>query len=357
MLKDIYTKHFLIGSIFDKPETHRDLLDVGPEHFGAWTPENALKWGPLRPSEFVYDFSIAEQYLAVARDHGMVAHGHTLVWFQHVPDWVVSDQPDRSKMLQRLEQHIHTVGAHFRGRIHSWDVVNEAVSDDPDCEVMWRYSDHQCWGIPLDPWLHMLGPDYVEWAFRFAAEACPDAYLYYNEYFTTCPQDRAVNLTKVAKVCRLVQELRDKGLRVDGIGIQGHWELDSLDLSDVEQMFAMFSQLDITVSISELDIGVRGRWGEPKPPMLSLPTELARQQAVTYARLFRLLTAHSSIIERVSFWGVCDRNTWKTQLHGADYPLLFGVDGKPKEAYHAVADPDGYLCANRGVMGSCQGAS
>lgn len=340
LLKDIYADCFMIGVALDDEKKLKDLQDVGPANFNAWTPENSLKWGPLRPEEHVYDFSRAERYLAEARKYGMKAHGHTLVWFQVPPQWLFADQPSRNALIERMERHIFTVGSHFRGRLHSWDVVNEAVGDEPG--QMWRRRDHELYGVPRDMWLELLGEDYVEQAFRFAGQACPGSLLYYNEYFTVTPQDRTVSLAKGEKVCRLVRDLRDKGLRVDGVGIQGHWEMDRLDVGQVERLIEMLRKLDVVISISELDLGLGGKWDDKHPPMPSLPPELERRQAVAYAKLFRMFRSHRDAIERVTFWGVCDRNSWKRSMFD-DYPLPFDTDAQPKEAFRAICDPEAYL--------------
>ena len=341
LLKDTYRDSFMIGATLDSEEKLQDLLAVGPEHFNAWTPENALKWHVLRPGEGEFEFSRADRYCEEASRFGMKAHGHTLVWFQVNPKWVFAGAPSRRRLLERMEEHIHTVGGHFRGRLHSWDVVNEAVSDEPG--QRWRRRDHELYGVPRDPWLAGVGEDYVEQAFRFAQAACGEARLYYNEYFTVTPQDRSVSLAKVEKVCRLVRDLRDKGLRVDGVGIQGHWELGRLNVDDVARMIDRLHQENVILSVSELDIGVRGLWGGKKPPMPSLPAGLELEQALLYAKLFRVLRQHTEAIERVSFWGVSDAHTWKTALHGDDYPMIFDRQNRPKLAFQAVCDPEGFL--------------
>jgi endo-1,4-beta-xylanase len=163
--------------------------------------------------------------------------GHTLLWHQQTPAWVFQDNAgnpvDREALLKRLRDHIFAVAGRYKGRIHGWDVVNEAVEDA---------------GSPRKTkWREIIGPDYVQKAFEFAREADPKAELYYNDF----------NLWKKEKAesaVRLVRDLQSKGIRVDGIGEQGHWGLDYPTIAEADAAIQAFAALGVKVMITELDI-------------------------------------------------------------------------------------------------------
>ena len=205
-LKDAFKDDFYIGAALNveqitgrEPET----MALVAKHFNSITPENILKWEEVHPEPGRYNFEAADRYVAFGEKHKMHIIGHTLVWWHQTPDWVFRDGSGnpigREALLERMKEHILTVMGRYRGRVHGWDVVNEAIAADGS----WRKS----------RWYEIIGEDYVAKAFEFARQAHPDAGLYYNDFDLE-------NRAKCEGVVRLVKGLQAKGIRVDGIGIQ-----------------------------------------------------------------------------------------------------------------------------------------
>ena len=229
------------------------LLDEqGPviaKHFRRLVTENAMKWGELCPVNSDYDFRRADAVADFARAHGMKMTGHTLVWHQMHPQWLFkAGQGPATKALvtERLREHTFRMIERYADVVDNWDVVNEAISEQPD--KLWRQSPEQT------HWFDTFGgADYVETAFRIAAEAtarfAPDTQLYYNDY-------NIENRNKRQKVIAMIRELRKAGARVDGVGIQGHINLKWPTATELAQTIDEFAAEQLLVKVSELDISI-----------------------------------------------------------------------------------------------------
>jgi endo-1,4-beta-xylanase len=328
-LHEVYARDFRIGVAFS-----HGLLDSGDAaalhlaatQFNAFTPENEMKWASVHPREAVYNYGPADALVAFAEQHHMVVTGHTLVWHEQTPDWVFQDADGkpatRETVLLRLREHIRAVMGHYRGRVHGWDVVNEAISTKKD---EW---------LRDSPWLRVLGEDYVEQAFRLAREADPDAELYYNDYNLEEPVKRE-------KAVRLIKRLQARGVQVDGIGLQGHFTLKSVNAAEMAKTIETFSALGLRVNISELDMRLHAYGDNADRYPDGAPPELLAEQADKFAALFKVFLAHRDVIDRVTFWGVHDGLSWTNYMpvkNRPDYALLFDRGGKPKPAFYAVAE-------------------
>ena len=348
-LKDSYADEFLIGTIMpgglDPDATFTDdpiELGVVARDFNALTAENCMKPMFMQPNEGEYFFKASDYCVDFAEANSMVLVGHTLVWHAMTADWFFKDEagqlPSRELMLERMRTHIDTVVGRYKGRIPYWDVVNEAVLyQGAGNSAVFRES----------PWFKAIGEDYIELAFRHTHAVDPDAKLYYNDY----------NMTKKEKVdfvLEMVSGMRAKGVPIHGVGMQGHWMLDWPSLSDIEYALRTFADAGIPVSITELDITVL-----PDPPShsganvtdnvefaekynpysQSIPDEVLKEQADRYQEIFELFLKYKSNIERVSFWGTSDSQSWKNSypMKGrTDYPLLFDRKFNSKPAYHSL---------------------
>lgn len=305
--------------------------------FNTATPENQLKWERVHPRPGLFDFTHADRFLAFCEGHGLSVVGHTLCWHSQAPDWVFHDESgkplEREELLARMRTHIYTVAGHCRGRLKGWDVVNEALNDD---------------GTLRDsPWRRGIGDDYLEHAFRFAAEADPGAELYYNDYSLHMPAKRA-------GVLRLVKRLKAAGCRVDGVGMQGHWSLGWPDEREIEASIEAYSAAVDKVMISELDVNILpwpgddhsaevSRILEQRPELdpytQGLPDRVQEELAKRYVRLFKIFLRHRDAIDRVTFWGIDDGRSWHNgwPIPGRTaHSLLFDRSQQPKPAYHAV---------------------
>ena len=348
-LKDGYANEFLIGTIMpgglDPDATFTDdpiELGVVARDFNALTAENCMKPMFMQPNEGEYFFKASDYCVDFAEANSMVLVGHTLVWHAMTADWVFKDEagqlPGRELMLERMRTHIDTVVGRYKGRIPYWDVVNEAVvCDGAGNSAKWRES----------PWFKAIGEDYIELAFRHTHAVDPDAKLYYNDY-------NMVKKEKVDFVLEMVSGMRANGVPIHGVGMQGHWMLDWPSLSDIEYALSTFADAGIPVSITELDITVL-----PDPPShsganvtdnveyaekynpysQSIPAEVLQKQADRYQEIFELFLKYKSNIERVTFWGTSDSQSWRNSypMKGrTDYPLLFDRKFNAKPAYHSL---------------------
>ncbi len=258
--------------------------------------------------------------VAFGERSGMFIVGHTLVWHKQTPQWVFQDSSgnavSRDTLLARLRDHIHTVVGRYRGRIKGWDVVNEALNDDGT--------------LRQTPWLAGLGADYIAQAFRFAHEADPDAELYYNDYSLE-------NAPKRRGALDLVRRLRDEGVPIAGVGLQGHDRMDWPTPAQQDSTIAAFAALGVHVMITELDIDLLPPDLNPYPD--SLPDSVQQALARRYAALFAVYLRHADAITRVTFWGVSDGDSWLNNWpvrRRTNYPLLFDRQHRPKPAFDAV---------------------
>jgi endo-1,4-beta-xylanase len=339
-LNDVFSADFLIGTAVNRwqfsNETNEDVPII-EKHFNTITPENALKWGSLHRQPDEFSFEAADKFVEFGEKRGMKIIGHTLVWHSQTPRWVFQDEDgnpaSREQLLERMRNHILTVAGRYKGRIHGWDVVNEALNDDGT--------------LRQSPWLRIIGEDYLVKAFEFAHEADPEAELYYNDYSLHRPDKRA-------GVVKLIKMLQDAGVRVDGIGMQAHYRLETPALELIEDsvkayietgLNVMFTELDIkaiptpgpgTADISQSRSGGDARWN-PYPD--GLPDNVQHQLANRYAEIFNMLLKYREKVTRVTFWGVTDQSSWLNNfpIRGrTDYPLLFGRDRQPKPAFWSV---------------------
>ena len=339
-LRDVFKTDFLIGAALNRRQFSEDDkrgLSIIESHFNSITPENQLKWQYVHPLPGKYDFAAADQYVAFGEKHRMLVIGHTLVWHRQTPDWVFQGEKgklvDRDTLLARMKEHIQTVVGRYKGRIKGWDVVNEAINSDGT--------------LRESLWLKIIGPDYVVKAFQFAHEADRGAELYYNDYALE-------DAPKRNGAVKLIQQLKEQNVPVAAVGLQGHDRLDWPSLEQQDITISTFANLGFRVNITELDVDVLPVVSEDIGPTLKLTDELqvklnpfrsglsdsiSKEQARRYADLFNVYLKHRDVIDRVTFWGVTDADTWLNNwpVRGrTNYPLLFDRTGQPKEAFAAV---------------------
>ncbi|BFT31450.1 endo-1,4-beta-xylanase [Alteromonas sp. D210916BOD_24] len=340
-IAQLYQGSFLVGtaiksSDLKKPPSLSSSLSC--REFNAFTAENAMKWEHIHPTPDTYDFSMSDQLITMAQQCDAKVIGHTLVWHQQTPDWVFQDSQgnalSRDALLVRLKDHIDTVVGRYKGKVYGWDVVNEALNED---------------GTLRDtPWRNIIGDDYFIYAYRYARAADPDAQLYYNDF----------NLYKKAKVegaITLVNQLLEAGEKVDAIGMQGHYSLFYPSLNEIEQSVQAIVNAGLSIAVTELDVSVlplpddafsgaditQSFAAHPvyDPYTSRLPEAQEQQLAETYQGLFALFLKYADNVDRITFWGASDADSWRNNwpIRGrTDYPLLFDRQGRPKLAYQYV---------------------
>ena len=342
-LKDVYKEYFLVGAALNEAqftEKAATEADIVKAQFNSISPENVLKWGMIHPVKGKYDFSEADKYVEFGEKNHMFIIGHTLVWHHQTPGWVFKDDNgnpvSRDTLLARMKDHIFTVVGRYKGRIKGWDVVNEALNEDGT--------------LRETNWMKIIGKDYLVKAFEYAHEADPDAELYYNDY-------SLVNPEKLKGAVELIKYLQENGVKVAGVGLQAHYTLDFPSDKELDNAITRFAETGVgSVNFTELDINVlptpygggtanldlnieANKKYNPYPD--GAPDSLQNALAAKYAGLFKIFIKHKDVVNRVTFWGVTDRNSWLNgwPIRGrTNYPLLFDREGKPKPAFYSVID-------------------
>ena len=306
-----------------------------PRHFNAITPENIMKAEIMHPEWGRYNFDLADKIVEYGRKHNMQVNGHTLIWHSQLPAFVRGIN-DADSVRRFFTDHITTIASRYDGKIYSWDVVNEALNEDGT--------------MRRSVFLNKLGDDFVVEAFRLAQKAAPNTKLYYNDYNIEQPKKRAGAIAIIKKV-------QAAGVRIDGVGIQGHWHIDNLPLADIEQSIKEFAALGIEVMFTELDLSVlpnpRGRANSAdisqtaaynesiNPYTKSVPDSIQQKLGKAYTDLFNLFLKYKDNVSRVTFWGVDDGQSW---LNGfpvrgrTNHPLLFDRKFQPKPAFYRVVE-------------------
>jgi endo-1,4-beta-xylanase len=328
-LKDYYKKYFPVGVSVSPYALKTDEAELILQQFNSITPENAMKMGPVHPKENEYYWKDADSIVAFAQRNGLRLRGHCLCWHNQTPRWLFKDSlgntVTKEVLLQRLKDHITTVVSRYKGKIYAWDVVNEVISDKTG--EYFRNS----------PWYQVCGEDFVAKAFEYAHAADPDAVLFYNDY-------NEINPAKREKIYRMVKGLKDAGVPINAIGMQGHWAINEPSETQLDSTISRFAELGLKIQITELDISVypkehtaRERKAEDADIAFSASKEA--MQSEKYRMCFNLFRKYKNVITGVTFWNISDRRSWLDDfpVRGRkDYPLLFDKNLEPKKAYWEV---------------------
>lgn len=333
-LKDAFANKFYIGTAMNAEQimgTDSATVEVIKKNFNAIVAENCMKSGPIQPEEGKFDFELADKFVEFGEKNNMYITGHCLVWHSQAPRWFFTDSLGNDVtpevLTERMKTHIFTVMGRYKGKIKGWDVVNEAVEDDGS------YRNSKFYQI--------LGEDFIKLAFQFAHEADPEAELYYNDYSMAIP-------TKRDGVVAMVKKLQEQGVKIDGIGMQGHVGIDGPSIEEFEKSIEAYAALGVKVMITELDMTVL-KMPDPSvgaevsasfeykqelnPYVDGLPDSINTIYEQRYLDFFKLFLKHQDKISRVTLWGVNDSNSWKNDwpIFGrTDYCLLFDRQNQPK---------------------------
>jgi endo-1,4-beta-xylanase len=373
-LKDTFKDEFVVGTAVNRSmvmggagfrrtaeQSAKDIALV-KEQFNQITAENDMKWQLIHPREGKdgYDFGPADSFVNFGLSNKLQLVGHTLVWHSQTPNWVFAGtnppptnatsaaantnspatnrfarggfgggfgryngpRASRDELLQRMREHIHTVVGRYKGKVKSWDVVNEAIADGNGTNVL-RNS----------LWLEIIGPDFIAKAFQYAHEADPDAILRYNDYGLENPAKRK-------KLITLIKSLQAQKVPIHAIGSQAHVNV-STTFETMDQSLAEIATLGLPIHITELDVnsaagGQRGFGADiannAATTQGGLVSDADKKLAEAYAGLFRAFMKHRDSVKMVTFWGANDANSWRAQ----GKPLLFNGNCQPKPAFDAV---------------------
>ena len=339
-LKDALEGKFIIGTAMNAPMmTGRDTASINiiHKHFNSVVAENCMKSGLIQPKEGEFDFVLPDKFIEFAEQHDLYTVGHCLIWHSQAPRWLFVDEEgndvSRDILIERMKTHIFTVVERYKGKVDCWDVVNEAIEDDGS----WRNT----------KFYQILGEEYVELAFKFAHEADPDAELIYNDY-------SMFHKGRREGVVKLVNDLKAKGIRVDGIGMQAHSGMDNPPLDEFEKSIIAFAETGADVHVTEMDItaipfpdrrvgadvSASFEYQQRMNPYANGLTDSARVALHDrYLDFFELFLKHEDKIKRVTLWGVTDQQSWRNYwpIRGrTDYPLLFDREYKAKPIVEAI---------------------
>jgi len=347
-LKNVYSNAFLMGvSVNDAIVSGADKAsqDIVLKQFNCITLENSMKAALINPQPGVFNYAPADAFVAFGQAHNMFIVGHTLVWHNQVPAWFfinAEGKPNsKEEQIERLRNYIKAVAGRYAGKVNAWDVVNEVIDNDGS----YRHTS----------WVNAFGngDTLVKYAFKFAGEFAPNAELYYNDFNAWRPEKRD-------GIVHMVKMLQKEGIRIDGVGMQGHWGLDYPKTTYIEAAIDAFAACDVKVMITELDVDVLPLTKEGQiigqgmsdkqfqleefksfldPYRNGLPDSVQQLLTNRYRELFRIFYSKKDKIARVTFWGVHDGMSWKNNYpvpNRINYPLLWDRSRQPKPALNAV---------------------
>jgi len=313
------------AALFRDDENFRNLL---AEQYSMVVPENCLKWNILRPTAETYSFTDADSLVAFAEQHGMKVRGHNFVWHEALPKWFAGTV-NKNNARKFLVDHIHTVGGRYKGKIHSWDVVNEAI---------WIPDGRPDGLRSSSPWFEMLGPEYIDLAYRTARETDPAALLTYNDY--SIEYDNDEDGKKRAAVLALLRRMKSDNVPLDALGIQSHIRAGGTTgfSQGVRELLDGAKALGLQVFVTELDVNDD-----------AVTTEETADRDKAVAEVYRTyLTAalEGPEVKAVLTWGVTDKNTWlnngtkfrKQHPERLQRPLPFDPDYQPAPAFFAMRE-------------------
>ena len=349
-LAKAYEKYFKIGATVSPEQiaNHRGLI---MQHFSSLTAENDMKYEPIEPEEGKFCFDRADATVALAREMGIRIRAHAPVWHNQTPAWMYldGDKPAAPELIYaRIDAHTKAMCERYGKDVYAWDVVNEATRDDvPDPEKnpgespVYRHSEYY----------KLCGSGFIEAAFRSMEKYAPDAQLFYNDYSECVPEKRE-------RIVALIRALREKGCRVDGVGMQQH-HFAAPDYDEIKRSIEIYAALGLRIHVTELDVSMMATFNSGntrlKPgdsgfaeyiqeAMKATPEKLAKIDEI-YVKLFEIYRSYADVIECVTTWGIADDWTWldffgmnRNMPRIKQHPLLFDVDGRPKPCVYSLID-------------------
>ena len=323
-LKDVFKDDFLIGVSLN-PRNVRNAAeqDLIRKEFNSVTCENVMKPKEIHPSPDVWKWDEADRIANFCRENHIPMRGHCLVWHNQFADWMFYDDKgnfvDKEVFYARLKDHIFTVMKRYSDIIYAWDVVNEAMSDHG--ENPYRNS----------KLYQLCGDEFIAKAFQFAREADPKAILFYNDYNECDPR-------KSRNIYEMVLRMRSNGVPIDGIGMQGHYNIYGPTVKELDDALALYAPLVEHIHVTELDVRINKEMGgqlQFSREGSNVTDEIQEKHAQQYERLFQTFRKYRDKIDCVTFWNLHDGCSW---LGERNYPLLFDRALKPKPAYYRLVE-------------------
>ena len=319
-LKDAYKDYFMIGvAVNQRNVTNAEQQALIKREFNSMTCENDMKPEPTEPREGQFNWENADRIANFARQNGIKLRGHCLMWHSQIGRWMTEDNPTKEVFYQRMKNHIQAIVTRYKDVVYCWDVVNEAMTDDRNATDPYRQS----------VMYRLCGDEFIAKAFQFAREADPNALLFYNDYNECDP-------VKSKRIYEMVKKMKDAGVPIDGIGMQGHYNIYGPTEQEVDNAIALYKTVVKHIHVTELDIRVNEEMGGQlrfNRDGATVTDSIKQHLADQYARVFRAFRKHKEVIDCVTFWNLSDRDSW---LGAANYPLPFDTEYKPKLAYDFI---------------------
>ena len=338
-LKDAYKDYFTIGVAVNQNNINDPAQsEIVKKQFNSVTAENDWKPGEIHPKEGVWNFEKADKIANFCRENGIKMRGHCLCWHSQFADWMFTDKkgkPVKKEVFyERLRDHIHTVVNRYKDVVYAWDVVNEAMADDGR---PFEFVDGKM--VPASPYrqsrhFKLCGDEFIAKAFEFAREADPTGVLIYNDY--SC-----VDNGKRERIYEMVKKMKEAGVPIDGIGMQGHYNIYFPDEDQLEKAIQRFSEIVNIIHITEFDLRtntesggqLRFSRGEAKPQA----PYIATLQEDQYNRLFKIFRKYKNVVKNVTFWNLSDKDSW---LGLGNHPLPIDENLKAKRSFQVIRDFD-----------------
>ncbi len=296
-------------------QNNTKYFNLAKKEFTSLTAENAMKFAGLHTAVNTYNWNDADYFVNFAIINKKRVHGHTLIWHQSLPSWVTNFVGDSTAWENLMKTHIQTVVAHFKGKVTSWDVVNEALEDDG--------------GLRNSIWRQKLGDDYVARCFQYAYQTDPTALLFYNDY------GHEYSAIKRTAIINMLSAFKSRGIPVHGIGLQFHTRYNQSD-ANIAAAINAAAATGLKVHISELDVALN-----PENNLsLTLTPALAEQQAGRYKFIVKTYNAISANLKfGITTWNIGDADSWiPRQYNRPDWPLPFDANYLRKPAYYGILE-------------------
>ncbi len=323
--KDTYKDYFTIGVAVNMMNiSNPEQIEIIKRNFNSITAENDMKPVSVHPAEGVWNWTNADKIADFCRQNGIKLRGHCLCWHNQFSDWMFTDKNGKEVSKQvfykRLREHIHTIVKRYKDIIYAWDVVNEAISDNGENP----YRESRLYKL--------CGDEFIAKAFQYAREADPKVLLFYNDY-------NAADPVKRDKIYNVVKKMKAAGVPIDGIGMQGHYNIYGPSAEDIDAAITKYATIVKHIHMTELDIRVNREMGGQlrfsRGEGIKVTDQMKKMQEDAYANLFKVLRKHKDVVDNVTFWNLSDRDSW---LGTNNYPLPFDQNYKPKKVYTIIRD-------------------
>ncbi len=334
-LKDAYKEYFDIGvAVNMRNVSDAEQMALIKKNFNSITAENDMNPQSTEPHKGQFNWRNADRIANFCRENGLKMRGHTLMWHAQIGEWMYRDEKgellSKEEFYRNMKEHIFAIVNRYKDVVYCWDVVNEAISDggrqnsgpgQRPYEGPYRYS----------AMFQIAGDDFIKQAFRYAREADPNALLFYNDYNAAIPGKRD-------RIYNMVKQMKAEGVPIDGIGMQGHYNIYGPSMEDVETAITKYSEVVDNIHFTEVDIRANEEMGghlQANRDGVRVSPVVRAMHGDQYARLFKVLRKHKDVVKSVTFWNLSDRDSW---IGARNYPLLFDENYRPKRAYYTVRD-------------------